>query len=584
MEVKDKVKQRRLERLRNLRDMTEAGQVSRSRGSTGYTETVIPNRNQTDLPLYADADWKRRMEDPEYAWQHKIMMDRTLNGLGSQENESGLLAPPSPRKIVIKLFVSCILFAGLFGMFQLNQPWANKGKQIVAASLTQSYDFTAISMWYTERFGGAPSFIPSFHREGDDAVRVNATKRTFFSPAKGSVLIPYDGTTHLGVKLNTAEYAPVYALDTGQVIYSGTVADTGLTVIIRHAGGLQSLYGSLSEAHVTVGDWMKIGEVVGKASSKDPSKGSFYFAVTKDGRPINPSDVITLIKWAGTTYRFHPLFTLIMIGSAITGYFLEAVTLFAIVLVHELGHLAAANGFGWRVREVQFLPFGGVVIVDELGTVPTREELLVALAGPLQHVWMILAALLMKGVGLGSISWWDYFIEANLMIGLFNLLPVMPLDGGKVLQSLLSYIMSYHNTILYSAWISMILSMMIIGISCIQLISGQLPLNMLVIGIFLLVSNWYAYRQLPYHFFRFLISRGYRVSQLLSRGVLAQPIIVTRQRTMADTLKLFMREKYHLIYVVNEKGRIQAILPEQQLVSGYLDGKKPGSAVSDLFM
>ncbi|MDQ0886163.1 stage IV sporulation protein FB [Paenibacillus sp. V4I9] len=291
-----------------------------------------------------------------------------------------------------------------------------------------------------------------------------------------------------------------------------------------------------------------------------------------------------MIKWAGTTYRFHPLFTLIMIGSAITGYFLEAVTLFGIVLVHEFGHLAAANGFGWRVREVQLLPFGGVLIVDELGTAPTREELIVSLAGPLQHVWMILVALLMKWVDVGASSWWDYFIEANLMIGLFNLIPVMPLDGGKVMQSLLGYLLSYHNTILYTAWISMILSLAIIVIAIIQLISGHLPLNILVIGIFLLVSNWFAYRQLPYHFFRFLIGRGNRMSQLLSRGTLAQPIVITRHRTMAETLKLFMREKYHLIYVVGETGRIQAVLPEQQLVSGYLDGKKPGSAVSDLFM
>lgn len=291
-----------------------------------------------------------------------------------------------------------------------------------------------------------------------------------------------------------------------------------------------------------------------------------------------------MIKWAGTTYRFHPLFTLIMIGSAITGYFLEAVTLFGIVLVHELGHLAAANGFGWRVREVQLLPFGGVLIVDELGTAPTREELIVSLAGPLQHVWMILVALLMKWMDVGASSWWDYFIEANLMIGLFNLIPVMPLDGGKVMQSLLGYLLSYHNTILYTAWISMILSLAIIVIAIIQLISGHLPLNILVIGIFLLVSNWYAYRQLPYHFFRFLIGRGNRMSQLLSRGTLAQPIVITRHRTMAETLKLFMREKYHLIYIVGETGRIQAVLPEQQLVSGYLDGKKPGSAVSDLFM
>ncbi|KRE36701.1 M50 family metallopeptidase [Paenibacillus sp. Soil724D2] len=291
-----------------------------------------------------------------------------------------------------------------------------------------------------------------------------------------------------------------------------------------------------------------------------------------------------MIKWAGTTYRFHPLFTLIMIGSAITGYFLEAITLFGIVLVHELGHLAAANGFGWRVREVQLLPFGGVLIVDELGTAPTREELIVSLAGPLQHVWMILVALLMKWVDVGASSWWDYFIEANLMIGLFNLIPVMPLDGGKVMQSLLGYLLSYHNTILYTAWISMILSLVIIVIAIFQLINGQLPLNILVIGIFLLVSNWYAYRQLPYHFFRFLIGRGNRMSRLLSRGTLAQPIVITRHRTMAETLKLFMREKYHLIYIVGETGRIQAVLPEQQLVSGYLDGKKPGSAVSDLFM
>ncbi|UJF31996.1 M50 family metallopeptidase [Paenibacillus hexagrammi] len=291
-----------------------------------------------------------------------------------------------------------------------------------------------------------------------------------------------------------------------------------------------------------------------------------------------------MIKWAGTTYRFHPLFTLVMIGSAITGYFLEAITLFAIVLIHELGHLAAANGFGWRVKEVQLLPFGGVVIVDELGTPPAREELIVALSGPLQHVWMIALAMLMKWLQIGSIEWWDYFIQANMMIGLFNLLPVLPLDGGKVMQCLLGYFLSYHSTIICSVWISMVLSAGIIVEAAHLLIHGQLQLNLLVIGIFLLISNWVSYRQLPYHFIRFLVGRSSRISQLLTKGTVAQPIVVSRNRTMADTLKLFMREKYHLIYVVNEKGRIQAVLPEQRLVSSYLDGKKPGSAVSELFM
>jgi stage IV sporulation protein FB len=291
-----------------------------------------------------------------------------------------------------------------------------------------------------------------------------------------------------------------------------------------------------------------------------------------------------LIRWRGTLYRFHPLFTLVMLFSALTGYLVEALTLFGIVFIHEMGHTAAAMGLGWKVREVQLLPFGGVAVVDELGTVPLHEELIVALAGPFQHAWMILFALLMKIVAPSSLEWWNYFIEVNLMIGLFNLLPVLPLDGGRVLQCLFGYFMSYYRSLWLTTWLSLTLSAFVIGFAIYGWFSNQLPLNLLVIGLFLLLSNWFSYRQLPFLFFRFLMSRGQRVSRLMMRGTLAQPIVVARQQKISNILKLFMREKYHLIYVMNEKGRIQAILPEQQLVSGFLDGKKPGSAVSELFM
>ena len=82
-------------------------------------------------------------------------------------------------------------------------------------------------------------------------------------------------------------------LDTGQVIFSGTAAETGLTIVIRHPGGLQSLYGGFSEANVEVGDWMKVGEPIGKASQKDPAKGTITLLLRRTGIPINPSDVIS---------------------------------------------------------------------------------------------------------------------------------------------------------------------------------------------------------------------------------------------------------------------------------------------------
>lgn len=271
-----------------------------------------------------------------------------------------------------------------------------------------------------------------------------------------------------------------------------------------------------------------------------------------------------------------------MIVSAVTGYLLEALTLFGIVFIHEMGHVVTAKGFGWRVREVQFLPFGGVAVVDELGTVPAYEELAVTLAGPLQHVWMIVLAVFMKTVNPSNLEWWDYFIQVNFMIGCFNLLPVLPLDGGKILKCLFEYVISYNRSIWISAWLSLVLSAFVISYSIYELFMNRLPFNLLVIGLFLLISNWYSYKQLPFHFLRFLMSRGNRMSRLLVKGTLAQPIVVKRHHKISDILKLFMREKYHLIYIMNDQGKIQAILPEQRLVSGYLDAKKPGSAVSEL--
>ena len=135
----------------------------------------------------------------------------------------------------------------------------------------------------------------------------------------------------------------------------------------------------------------------------------------------------------------------------------------------------------------QLLPFGGVLIVDELGTTSTREELIVALAGPLQHVWMILVAMMMKSFDIGSGSWWDYFIEANLDDWFIQSDTGMPLDGGKVMQGLLGYMMSYHSTIVYSVWISIVSKLLD---HCYVLIStcfrDSLPINFLSLDCFFL--------------------------------------------------------------------------------------------------
>ncbi|QHW34178.1 Zn-dependent protease [Paenibacillus rhizovicinus] len=295
-----------------------------------------------------------------------------------------------------------------------------------------------------------------------------------------------------------------------------------------------------------------------------------------------------MIKIGGIRWSVHPLFVLIMLASVFTGSFVELLTLFAIVLVHELGHVIAARGFGWTVREVKLLPFGGVAEVEDGSGLPASEEAIVAIAGPLQNVWMAGLAWLLGQLGLWQPEWADYVCQANIMIGLFNLLPILPLDGGKLMQAGLSRTLTFHGMLIWGARISLFFSALMVVFAIVPAVLSKnavhLNLNLIAVGLFLLLTNWTAYRNIPFLFLRFLTNRAMSASKSVARGTWAFPIIVPKGYTVLAALRLFKRDSYHLIVVMEEKGDVLAVLPEQRLVSGFLSDGKADRAVLELFM
>ena len=155
----------------------------------------------------------------------------------------------------------------------------------------------------------------------------------------------------------------------------------------------------------------------------------------------------------GVPIRFHFTFVLLLVflifwgvggkqSGATTAVYVIA--LFGSVLVHEICHAAVARLYGLRTREIVMFPIGGV---SRLETQPkVKQEPLIALAGPAANLIIGIALLatqheflpLEKLAVPTDANLIERIALGNLLLGVFNLLPAYPMDGGRILRSLIA--------------------------------------------------------------------------------------------------------------------------------------------------
>ena len=176
---------------------------------------------------------------------------------------------------------------------------------------------------------------------------------------------------------------------------------------------------------------------------------------------------LKLLKIKGIDIKIHLTFFIILIwaayrwsvssGEGVHGALFGIVAtllLFVSVTLHELGHSFMALKYGVKVRDITLMPMGGLARMNEIPEDPVKE-LRIAIAGPLVN-FAIATLLIAVGAllnaralisleelqaSLGSVSWGGllaYLTSANLLLGLFNLIPAFPMDGGRVLRALLA--------------------------------------------------------------------------------------------------------------------------------------------------
>jgi Zn-dependent protease/CBS domain-containing protein len=161
---------------------------------------------------------------------------------------------------------------------------------------------------------------------------------------------------------------------------------------------------------------------------------------------------------AGTAVRIHITFVLFLVWIFAANYvtggpaaawngLIFMILLFLCVLAHEYGHILTARAFGVQTPDVTLLPIGGVARLERIPEEP-GQEFFIAIAGPLVNVAIALVLYVFAGADLSAtklaamesaqVSMVDRLASVNLFLAIFNLIPAFPMDGGRILRSLLA--------------------------------------------------------------------------------------------------------------------------------------------------
>jgi Zn-dependent protease len=118
---------------------------------------------------------------------------------------------------------------------------------------------------------------------------------------------------------------------------------------------------------------------------------------------------------------------------------------FVCVVLHEFGHSLQVKRYGIPVRDIVLLPIGGMARAERIPEDP-RQEIIVAISGPLVNfalALLLFGILFVGGDGMVGEEFVTSLLVINLVLGLFNLVPAFPMDGGRILRGVLATRMHY---------------------------------------------------------------------------------------------------------------------------------------------
>lgn len=200
-------------------------------------------------------------------------------------------------------------------------------------------------------------------------------------------------------------------------------------------------------------------------------------------------------------FKLHPLTLILFAVGLLTGYFKYIFYIFLIVAIHELGHVFIAKLFKRKIVQIEILPFGGLTKFEGKISEDIFEDLLIAIGGILFQTILGYSLFALKAYDLVGEKLFIFLNTYNIFIIGFNLLPICPLDGYKIVKLFAELFVPYRLAYVISLIFSTIF---LIGAGLTNLDIVKNNTFVVIFMIFMLISE---IKMLRYAEIKFYIER-----------------------------------------------------------------------------
>ena len=272
-----------------------------------------------------------------------------------------------------------------------------------------------------------------------------------------------------------------------------------------------------------------------------------------------------LFRFQGIDIRVDKLFLLMMVFYAFASVLPQAIIIFLVVFIHELAHTIVARGHKVNVREIELFPFGGVAKLDFMD-VDSDEEIRIALAGPLANFFMAAIGLLAQFY-IESEYWLPFFIRLNIIMGMFNLIPILPLDGGRIYRAWYAKSVGVFAATKKAAYQGKLLAVFVILVAVSGLYLRLWDLNAVTMAGFLFYSANEQDKTASFHFIRYLLKK----KEIIAREKIQQlkPYYVRENTLIGEVLAYLHPNSYNIFHVFDQSGKQINTVSEEKLIEEY---------------